>query len=381
MPTVNNTAIAQTNNAIAKQVKDVFKSLLLDSAADQTEAYTRLKELLDAWTPVGSLKLNRAPVNSVKRIRTAEDEYVYDIGMKNERNPWFFGNNVLIHNSVYFSAWPLLKDEVAAGTVAWSPEKAIKLYDQVCEQANSTFIEFMESAFHCPRSRGDVIAAGREVVAKSGLFITKKRYAALVIDTEGRRNDTDGKPGKVKAMGLDLRRSDTPVYMQEFLSEILLMVLTGAEQKDVLDRITQFRVEFKAKPGYHKGSPKRANNIQHYQNLEKKQGKANMPGHVRAAINWNTLKRMNSDKYSQDIVDGMKVVVCKLKPNALGYTSVAFPTDEPRLPEWFKELPFDDAAMESTIIDNKLDNLIGVLNYPLADTVQNNTFSSLFDFD
>ena len=58
----------------------------------------------------------------------------------------------------------------------------------------------------------------------------------------------------------------------------------------------------------------------------------------------------------------MKVIVCKLKQNPLGYTSVAYPTDECVLPDWFKELPFDDAAMAETIIDNKLDNLIGVLN-------------------
>ena len=105
-----------------------------------------------------------------------------------------------------------------------------------------------------------------------------------------------------------------------------------------------------------------------------------MPGHVRASINWNTLKRMNGDKYSQEIVDGMKVIVCKLKQNPLGYTSVAYPTDELRIPDWFKELPFDDDAMEATIIDNKLDNLIGVLDYDLDSTKQNNTFTSLFDF-
>ena len=105
-----------------------------------------------------------------------------------------------------------------------------------------------------------------------------------------------------------------------------------------------------------------------------------MSGHVRASNHWNTLKRMNGDKNSQDIVYGMKVIVCKLKQNPLGYTSVAYPTDELRIPEWFKELPFDDAAMAETIIDNKLDNLIGVLNYPLEDTKQNNTFNTLFDF-
>ena len=283
-------------------------------------------------------------------------------------------------DSCYFSAWPMMKAEVEAGKIPWSKENVITLYDQVCEAANVTFPEMMQKSFHCPKSRSDVIAAAREIVAESGLFITKKRYAALVTDIEGFRTDVDGKAGKVKAMGLDLRRSDTPVFMQEFLSEILLMVLTDVPQEEVLERITVFRKEFSERPGYEKGSPKRANKVGHYQRLEEKQGKANMPGHVRASINWNTLKRMNGDKYSQEIVDGMKVIVCKLKQNPLGYTSVAYPTDEMHIPDWFKELPFDDSAMAETIIDNKLDNLIGVLNYPLEDTKRHNTFTSLFDF-
>ena len=283
-------------------------------------------------------------------------------------------------DSVYFSAYPTLKDDIESGKIPWDTEKAITLYDQVADAVDSTFADMMAKSHHCPKSRADVIAAGREIVAKSGLYITKKRYAALVVDNEGFRTDTDGKAGKVKAMGLDLRRSDTPVFMQEFLSELLLMVLTDKPREDVLERITQFRKEFSERPGWEKGSPKRANKVGHYRRLEEKQGKANMPGHVRASINWNTLKRMNGDKYSEEIVDGMKVIVCKLKQNPLGYTSVAYPTDQMRLPEWFKELPFDDSAMAETIIDNKLDNLIGVLNYPLEDTKQHTTFSSLFDF-
>jgi len=283
-------------------------------------------------------------------------------------------------DSCYFSAYPTLKGEIDAGNIPWDKDNVITLYDQVCEAANTTFPGFMLEAFHCPKSRSDVIAAAREIVAQSGLYITKKRYAALVYDIEGFRSDEDGKPGKVKAMGLDLRRSDTPVFMQQFLSEILLMVLTDVPQEDILERITVFRKEFDDRPGWEKGSPKRANKVGHYRRLEEKQGKANMPGHVRASINWNTLRRMNGDKYSQEVVDGMKVIVCKLKPNPLGYTSVAYPTDELRIPDWFKELPFDDSLMAETIIDNKLDNLIGVLNYPLEDTKRHNTFTSLFDF-
>ena len=284
-------------------------------------------------------------------------------------------------DSCYFSAYPVLKDDIDKGNIPWDKDNVITLYDQVCEQANTTFPQFMLDAFHCPRSRSDVIAAAREIVAETGLFITKKRYAALVYDIEGFRSDSDGKRGKVKAMGLDLKRSDTPVFMQDFLKDLLDMVLDKKPEKELLDAISEFRKEFKEMPGWEKGAPKRANKIGHYRRLEEKQGKANMPGHVRASLNWNTLKRMNGDKYSQEIVDGMKVIVCKLKQNPLGYTSVAYPTDELRIPEWFKELPFDGDAMEEVIIDNKLGNLIGVLNYDLESTKQKTTFNTLFEWD
>jgi hypothetical protein len=89
---------------------------------------------------------------------------------------------------------------------------------------------------------------------------------------------------------------------------------------------------------------------------------------------------MMGDKYSMNITDGAKVIVCKVKPNPLGFTSVAYPVDELRLPQWFKDLPFDDAEMETTIIDNKLGNLIGVLNWDVASTEEKNTFNSLFEF-
>ncbi len=239
----------------------------------------------------------------------------------------------------------------------------------------------MQDAFHCPKTRGEVIKAGREIVASRGLFITKKRYAVLYYDKEGKRADVDGKPGKIKAMGLDLKRSDTPVVIQDFLSEVLTMVLNNGTQEDVLEYITNFRTEFKTRPGWEKGSPKRANNITEYANKEKKAGKTNMPGHVRASLNWNTLKRMMDDKYSMNITDGAKVIVCKIKDNPMGYTSVAYPVDELRLPQWFKDMPFNDADMENAVIDEKLENLIGVLEWDISSTRSDNTFGKLFDFE
>jgi DNA polymerase elongation subunit (family B) len=283
-------------------------------------------------------------------------------------------------DSCYFSAYRTLQKDIEAGRIPWTKESVVALYDQIAEEVNNTFPQFMLDTFHVPKSRGEVIKAGREIVGSKSLFITKKRYAVLYYDKEGKRTDVDGKAGKIKAMGLDLKRSDTPEFIQNFLSDVLEMVLMGKPEREVLDYISEFRAIFKARPGWEKGSPKRANNITEYEGKEKRQGKANMPGHVRASINWMTLKRMNGDKYSMNITDGAKVIVCKLKQNPMGFTSVAYPVDELRLPQWFKDLPFDHAEMESTIIDNKLDNLIGVLEWDVASTEEKNTFNSLFEF-
>ena len=284
-------------------------------------------------------------------------------------------------DSCYFSAWPAVREEVESGRMEWNREIVVQLYDSIAEQVNDSFPGFMERAFHCPRDRGSVIRAGREIVASRGLFITKKRYAVLVYDKEGKRQDINGKPGRVKATGLDLKRSDTPRVIQEFLSGILDDVLGGADRESVVQKIRDFKIQFQDRPGWEKGSPKRVNNLTMYGAREAKEGKTNMPGHVRAALNWNTLRRMNSDNYSMQIVDGMKVIVCKLRANPLGWTSIAYPTDELHLPEWFRELPFDDGAMETTVIDGKIDNLLGVLDWDLqGSTNTENTFETLFDW-
>jgi DNA polymerase elongation subunit (family B) len=284
-------------------------------------------------------------------------------------------------DSCYFSAWPVLQKSVEAGEMQWNKDICIQLYDSIADQVNESFPGFMEQAFHCPRDMGSVIKGGREVVASKGLFITKKRYAVMIVDKEGKRQDIDGKPGKVKAMGLDLKRSDTPKVIQDFLSDILHDVLTDATRDAVVEKIRTFKYAFSERPAWEKGSPKRVNNLTKYGAAEAAQGKANMPGHVRAALNWNNMRRMNSDNYSMQIVDGMKTIVCKLKSNALGWTSIGYPTDEQRLPAWFTELPFDDGLMEATVVDGKVDNLLGVLDWDLAAaTNTENTFTSLFSF-
>ena len=287
-------------------------------------------------------------------------------------------------DSVYFSAWPAVKEEVAAGRMEWNRDICVQLYDTIAESVNESFPSFMERACHCPRDMGAIILGGREMVASKGLFIKKKRYAVLAYDMEGHRLDVMGRPGKVKAMGLDLKRSDTPKIVQDFLSDILMDVLTGTGdvRQRVIDKVKEFKYQFADLPPWEKGTPKRVNNLTKYTADEKRLGKANMPGHVRAAMNWNNLKRMMGDNYSMSIVDGMKTIVCKLRDNPLGYTSVGYPTDESHIPDWFKNLPFDNDLMEVTIVDQKVENLLGVLEWGIADNTDiKTTFDSLFTIE
>lgn len=292
-------------------------------------------------------------------------------------------------DSAYFSIEKMLEKT----NTTLPRDEIIKLYDNIGDITNESFPEFMNKTFNTGLENGAIIAAGREIVGSRGLFIKKKKYAILVYDKEGIRYDKDGKPGKLKAMGLDLKRSDTPKIMQDFLEEILIDLLTDHQQEEIFEKIKKFRGEFHNIPAWEKGTPKKVNSLTEYsrklsvddslifsvkQSVDNK--KIAVPGHVRASLNWNTLRSLHQDRYSMEITDGTRIIVCKLKKNDLKMTSIAYPVDEFNLPQWFKELPFDDEEMEKTIIDMKLDNLLGVLDWDMRDSKIDTTFNDLFDF-
>jgi len=316
------------------------------------------------------------------------DDYVYDISMR-FGDPTFFANGLAVHNtdSVYFSAVPILEKDMELDV-----DSAVKLYDYVSNAVSDTFPEFLKSEFNIPLAAGKVMKAGREVVGKSALFNSKKRYAILVMDNEGKRYEG----GKLKAMGIDLKRSDTPVFIQNFLEEILLDCLEGDIEGNVIKKIIEYKKEFNEMNSWAKGMPKAVNNLTAYSakiqnkinlpNLDSKFAKPGpkvsnaVPGHVRASVNWNNYKKAMGDNYSMTIADGMKVVVCSLKHNAMGYDSIAYPTDELHLPDWFKELPFDDKDMEGKVLDKKIENVIGKMGFDLSKINESEVLDEFFNF-
>ena len=293
-------------------------------------------------------------------------------------------------DSVYFTAVPALPKDTELDL-----DSATKLYDHISDEVSNTFPQWLNDTFNVPLASGAVMKAGREVVGRAGLFITKKRYAINVLDLEGWKPEG----GKLKIMGLDIKRSDTPEFVQDFLEEILLDCLNKHSEDDVIQKIKDYKSYFKSLDPWKKGMPKRVNNLTMYEEKMLKQAKVpenyrlhklnalkeektnNMvPGHVRGSINYNNLLKVYGDNYSMKITDGAKVIVCRMKNNPMGYTSVAYPTDELQLPQWFKDLPFDEDAMEEAVLDKKITNVIGQMGFDLKRMNESETLQNFFEF-
>ena len=215
--------------------------------------------------------------------------------------------------------------------------------------------------------------------------LKKKRYACLYYDKDGRREDAE-KTGKIKIMGIETQRSDTPVWVQEKLKEMIYLTLDKYSEDETIAFITKMRTEFEKLPAWEKGTPKRVNNLTHYNTVylsggKNDQGKTvTIPGHVRASINWNRVRDAHNDYDSTQIMDGQKVIVCKLRPNNYGITSMAYPIDQHNLPTWFTDLPFDNSTMIEAIIDKKVANIIGVLNWDLSKSKESEVMKSMFSW-
>ena len=292
-------------------------------------------------------------------------------------------------DSVYFTAVPALPEGSELDL-----DSAVKLYDHISDTVSDSFPEFLKKEFNVPYENGKILKAGREVVGRSGLFITKKRYAIKCLDIEGYQPEG----GKLKIMGMEIKRSDTPEFVQDFLEEELDDALSGTAEKEVITKVKEFKKNFQSLDPWKKGMPKRVNNLTNYNEklkstrktenmklykldaLKNESGSSMIPGHVRASINWNDIKTAFSDNYSMTITDGMKVIVCRLKNNAMGYSSIAYPTDELNLPQWFKDLPFDNEAMEEAVLDKKVENVLGAMGWDLSQTKESEALQEFFEF-
>lgn len=318
-------------------------------------------------------------IKEVQELSPFEDEYVYDIIMEDSSTPYFFGNGILVHNSNYFA------------TGAETVEDAVIIADEVGNSVNESFPELMKNSFLCTEGYDTLIGCSREIVAERALFQARKKYIAKVVNK-------DGFPcNKIKAMGSEIKKSDTPKKIQKFLKETVSRILDGQTYEEVSLFVNEQRKKmFKEKISPSEiillGASKSANNLEtfteaYYAELEGKpklakngKSKLTIPGHVRAAIHYNVLLEEFNDTVSKPIQNADKVKVFELCENAYKFKTIAFPADIIQFPNWFLEnFEINLKLSEEKLITNKLEGIFESMSLDVP-SPQNTLINSVVQF-
>lgn len=316
-------------------------------------------------------------IKSIERI-DSYDEYVYDVIMEDSSLPWFFANNVLVHNSCYFTMEGLVNNI----------DESIELANGIADYVNSTFDNFMKTSFNCQDDYLGLIKVAREIVAHSGIFQAKKKYMLALADKEGKRVN-QGDDDELKTMGSDIKLSSTPDIIKEFLKKIVMSILYDVPKENINQMVIDFRNSLHCNDSINPLDIATIMNVKELDEYQMKweliehtgKGKVTIPAHVRAAINFNHFIKKNQFHFEQELISGNKVKVVWLKENPYNFNAIAFSSDEERFPEWFKQYFEPDIdLLEQKLVDQKLDNIFVALNW-MVPTQQSMLMSSLLDID
>jgi DNA polymerase elongation subunit (family B) len=263
-------------------------------------------------------------------------------------------------------------------------DEQVQMADSLAEMANDTFPDFTKEAFFCTEEFSHHIKCGREVVAKKGVFLAKKKYMLNVLDFDGVRLSPGDKKA-FKAMGMELAKSDTPKVIRDFLKKFSIKLLSDATYEELEDFVLENRAKI-LENLLILGMPKSCNNLESFttkynQIVKPGLGTVTIPGHVRAAINYNDMLKTENDVISPKIKSGDKVKVYYIKTNSFGFKSIALPADTSKFPKWFEHhFEIDTDLMEDKLIASKLQIILHPLNMQVP-SPQNKLINDLLSFD
>ena len=172
----------------------------------------------------------------------------------------------------------------------------------------------------------------REIIADTFFITGKKRYAANVWDSEGKRKlDEHGKVvPKLKIMGIETQRSSTPVFAGKSLEKSIKLILTKGEAA-LQEHVAEVKAAYPTKDYREIASVSSANNIdKNHNNWVPVKG---CPGHIKGALAYN---KFAEQKRVDMIRSGEKIQIIMLKePNQLHSPVLAFPSGE-KIPDEFE---------------------------------------------
>jgi len=225
-------------------------------------------------------------------------------------------------DSVFYSALPLVSNRfpnLDVKNVDKMSKAILKIVDEVQSYLNNSYNYFAKKFCNLDEHRFDI---KQEVIAKSGLFVTKKRYGLKIINDNGKKVNT------LMVKGLDTVRSSFPTAMRDMLSKLLEDILMDVP-KDKLDKfIINFKDSMKLMDFNKIAIPIGVKGIYKYHNKEGhvfKSHKLGTPVHVKSALYYNDfLTYYKISKQYSGISNGEKIKWVYLTQNPLGINTIAY---------------------------------------------------------
>ena len=240
-------------------------------------------------------------------------------------------------DSIFASAVPLVKKRFPNQelTETMMTQRIMEICSEVQDYLNESYNYFAKKFCNVDDHVFDI---KQEVVAKTGLFITKKRYGLRIINDAGR------KVNKTHVKGLDTIRSNFAVAMKDLLQKVLDDILADVPKEKIDERISIFKRNMTSLHYDVMANPIGVKGIGKYQVKDSEnafsQYKKGTPVHVKSAINYNSLIDYwyEGKKYGK-ITNGNKIKWVYLKENEFGFDTIAYKgyEDPPQILDMIKK--------------------------------------------
>ena len=266
-------------------------------------------------------------------------------------------------DSVFVSCLPLVKNrfpDIDMNNFELMTEKIYEIATEVQNYVNGFYDMFAKKVFNTTNHRLEI---KQEMIARTGFWVKKKRYALWVISDNGVPMD------ELKVTGLDVVRSSFPKSFQKFMKEVLIDILKSRPKDEIDENILEFKRKLGDVLFAEVAKNSSIKDIKKYQDPVKDAVLGTFakgtPSHVKAAINYNKLLKMFKcpGKYPP-IKNGDKVKVAYLKNNKYGLEELAFrgDSDPDEIIQFVKDY-FDAHALFNSELDGKLRTFYDALKW------------------
>lgn len=264
-------------------------------------------------------------VDSIEQLEDFHDEYVYDIEMEDQNQPWFFANDILVHNSSYASIELLIKHLGLKFTNEDGEihDDVYKIETELVDYLNDEIYTWGTKTFNSKDCR---FVFKRESIGQVGLFLQKKRYVLHVRDDEG------AKVNKIKYTGVEVVRTTLPSSLKPYMKNVIEIMLSSQDYqqtnealKAVYDKFKQLSINEVASVMGIKNYSKYASLCTGFKTCK------GMPVHCKAAYYYNEiLKTLNLTGKYEPIGSGDKIRYFYVnKPNRYNINVIGFKYDWP----------------------------------------------------